>query len=662
VYAVPVRNRTLATFLGFCALAVFWTWPVAARLTSRLASDGGDPVLNTWILAWNAQVLPFTAEWWNAPILWPMSGALALSEHLLGVSLFATPLQWAGFSAVTAYNLCFVLTYALSGWFGYLLGRRLTGSEVGGLCAGVAFGFSPYRASQLPHVQVLASQWMPLVLLAMHAYVDTAAQRWLIVFGAAWLLQALSNGYYLLFLPILIALWLLWFVDWRRAPRRGLMLVVAWAAASMPLVPILLKYRSFHHALGLTRTLSDIRDFSATPSSWLSAGPLLVFWPPGPLLNGEKHLFPGLTVVLLTVVGLAMVWRTTRERMATAERAPIVFYAASAIVMYVLTLGPGGELNEPVSLLRPYSWLLWLPGFNGLRVPSRLAMLGTLCLAVSAALALASITRALSASSRWRAVVVAVVAMTFAGLTVDGITTAVPVVVPPRRVVLPPGAVDPIVIELPADSPAANFGAMYRWIDHRQPIANGHSGYIPPHFRVLTLALWRGDTSVLSFLARERPLVITVHDELDGSGFRAMVESIPGIQRHGVGGAGLVFLMPRQPGDARRTLGPALTAQVREAGRYQLEFDLGRQRPVSALAFPLRQRHEDLSDRLLIETSDDGETWREAWRGRTGAFALEATLIDALAGPVQIPLSGATGRYVRVYPAAAWMKSELRVH
>ena len=50
-----------------------------------------------------------------------MRGALALSEHLAGLSLFATPIQLAGGSPLLAYNVCLILSYALSGWFAYLL-------------------------------------------------------------------------------------------------------------------------------------------------------------------------------------------------------------------------------------------------------------------------------------------------------------------------------------------------------------------------------------------------------------------------------------------------------------------------------------------------------------------------------------------------------------
>ncbi len=284
-------------------------------------------------------------------MMWPMPGAMALSEHLLGLSLVATPLQLAGVNPIAAYNVCLLLTYALSGFFAFLLGRRLTGSTFAGVCAGLAFGFSPYRASQLAHIQVLSSQWMPLALLGLHAYVSSGARRWLVVFGAAWVIQALSNGYFLLFFPVLVVAWLAWFVDWRKAPGRGLAIVAAWAIASLPLLPVLLKYREVHEHLGLTRKVAEIREFSAVPASFLHAAPLMRFWREGPARQLRAVSVHGRD-------GRAAGARRARPpphqetpaATATAGRAPIIFYAAATLLMWVLALGPGGEGQEPASL------------------------------------------------------------------------------------------------------------------------------------------------------------------------------------------------------------------------------------------------------------------------------------------------------------------------
>ena len=49
-----------------------------------------------------------THAWWDAPIFWPVRGALSFSEHLLGISLLTTPGLWSGATALTAYNVAFL--------------------------------------------------------------------------------------------------------------------------------------------------------------------------------------------------------------------------------------------------------------------------------------------------------------------------------------------------------------------------------------------------------------------------------------------------------------------------------------------------------------------------------------------------------------------------
>lgn len=637
---------------AFSALSIVWTWPVAAHLTSRVAHDAGDPLLNTWILWWNARALPLTEAWWNAPMLWPMPGAMALSEHLLGLSVAATPLQLLGAGPIAAYNACLVLTYALSAFFAFLLVQRLTGSAVAGVCAGLAFAFSPYRAGQLAHVQVLSAQWMPLALLGMHAYLSSGCARWLALFAAAWLLQALSNGYYLLFFPVLIALWLGWFVDWRRHSRRGLALAGTFAAASAALLPILLEYRAIHAAFNLRRAVSDVRQFSATTSSFLQPAPLLRFWPDGSAANNELYLFPGIVVVAVAIAGVVLA--ATRKEVPPATKSQVAFYAMGTLAMASLALGPGG-VGESPSLVRPYGWLLLLPGYDGIRAPARFMAIATLCLAIAAGLGVAQL-ESVVRRARLRA---AGAALAIAGLLADGLTWPVPTVAPPGRIALPSSGAAPAVLELPIDDVGVAIAALYRSMFHELPLVNGYSGHVPAHYSILTLALARGDTSVLELLAERRPLVVVINDLRDpGHEHRRMVEAMPGIQSLGVGTGGSMFLFPAQT-PRRHSSGTPRPGTSRWAARQVLELDLGAQHRLSSVDFSLRDRYRTLAPRIRVETSADGETWNEVWLGWTGRFALEGALADPASVPVRIPLTGASARYVRLYPASDWMPGEL---
>ena len=357
------RNRAAAVFLAFAALSILWTWPLTAHLATRIPHDPGDPILNIWILWWNAHAVPFTARWWSPPIFVPLQGALALSEHLAGLGVITTPIQLAGGSALVAYNVALIASYALSGWFTFLLVYRLTGSPLASFCGGLAFAFAPYRAGQLAHIQVLTSQWMPAMLLALHAYVADGRRRWLLAFAGAWLVQSLSNGYYLLFVPVLLALWTIWFVDWRTAAARGGAIAITWLLASLPLVPILLQYRNVQGALRLSRTSEEIGRFSASLGSFLHPAPLLFFWRARDVTTQEDYLFPGVTAVALVVAGVAAIALRRERRGELARRSPLIFYAVATVMLSTLTLGPGE--SDAGSWLRPYRWLAILPGYSG---------------------------------------------------------------------------------------------------------------------------------------------------------------------------------------------------------------------------------------------------------------------------------------------------------
>jgi hypothetical protein len=649
---------------GFLVLSIAWTWPVAAHASTRIVHDLRDPVLNVWILWWNAQVLPFTAAWWSPPILIPMRGALTLSEHLAGLSLFATPIQLLGGTPVLAYNICILLSYALSGWFAYLLVFRLTGSRVAGICGGVAFATAPYRAGQLEHIQVLTSQWMPAMFLGMHGYLSSGRRRWLALFGASWLLQGLSNGYYLMFLPVLIALWLAWFVHWRGAPQRGLALIATWMIASLPLVPILLEYRSVHVPQGLVRLPADIVRFSATASSFFHPPPLLAFWPTRNVRTTEDYLFPGVTAIAITVLGLLTFVTRVRAADGVAPgrssdpgrlKSTLFFYAMATVVMWACAFGPGQETAGLVAWLRPYRWLTLLPGYDGLRVPARFAMLSSLCLAVSTGLAIARF------ESLVRRSIPIVTALALVGLTLDGLMQSVPLQTPPLDVLLPTPA-DAPVLELPADLSRVNAPAMYRAIAHGRPIVNGYSGYTPPHFRILSLALRRGDPSPLRYLARGRALIIIVNGQFDEDGkFTSMVEAVPSIERIGATTAGTIYRLPAQPREAPPVSGASLPSRRRDVGGERLEIDLESPRTVRSMTFNLRGHYPSMSERLLIERSDDGQVWETAWLGWTGALAVAAAIEDPLVAPVRVQLPDIRARYLRIYPAPEWLASELTI-
>src|SRR6266566_931099 len=226
-------KRPLAAILIYSVVTLALTFPLITSLGTALPNDPGDPALNTWILWWNAHAIPYTARWWNAPAFYPAPGSLAFSENLLGLSVIASPIQWLGGGPQLAYNVVFLLTFPLCAIGAYLLARELTGRDDAAFIAGLLFGFAPYRIAHLPQIQCLAAFAMPFSLLGLHRYLRDPRERWLVLFGAGWFLQAICNGYYMLFFAFVVGLWLLWFGTTSR--RTFVAIFGAWIVASLPL-------------------------------------------------------------------------------------------------------------------------------------------------------------------------------------------------------------------------------------------------------------------------------------------------------------------------------------------------------------------------------------------------------------------------------------------
>ena len=152
-------------------VAALYVRPLFSHLTTHLAVDAGDPALNAAVLWWNASVVPFTPAWWHQPWFHPAEGVTTFTENLTGLSVLATPIAWVTGSPVATYNLTFFASWPLSAFAMYLLVRRLTGRWDAALVAGFAYAFTPYRASAaLGHLQTLSAYWLPIALLALHAY------------------------------------------------------------------------------------------------------------------------------------------------------------------------------------------------------------------------------------------------------------------------------------------------------------------------------------------------------------------------------------------------------------------------------------------------------------------------------------------------------------
>jgi hypothetical protein len=273
------------------------------HLTTDLYSDIGDPLLNASVLEWAARHVPLSTEWWNFPSFAPLSGVTAFTEHLLAAYPIAAPVIWLTGNAVLAYNVVLLLAFPLNGLAAYLLAREITGSPPAAFIGGLAFAFAPYQSTHLSHIQTLLAFGMPLSLLGLHRYLARRRGA-LLLFGVGWLITALSNAYMLLFFPLLVVCWCAWFVrprEWRRLIPPLVTAVIF----TLPVVPLLWGYHVRQAAYGFTRSIAEIRLFSADIVGLAGVSHRASLWRgilPNTYLEGA--LFPGLTILVLAIVAV----------------------------------------------------------------------------------------------------------------------------------------------------------------------------------------------------------------------------------------------------------------------------------------------------------------------------------------------------------------------
>jgi hypothetical protein len=370
----------------------------------------------------------------------------------------------------------------------YLLARDLTGRRDAAILAALAFMWCPNRAQQITHLQVLVNGWMPIALWALHRYFATGSRRALAGFVAAFVVQGLSNGYFLFFLAVPVAIVAI--VElWRHRDRltvHAIHLAVAAIAIGLLIAPVAAAYLRVKREQGLSRTRGDAVQFGARASDYVNVSHQPRLWSKVlPIGKSEKELFPGLVVVLLALC--VLVPSAGRRDPGARELVPahvgVPLYAGIAVVGFVLSMGPEPTFSAGVRMSTgPYDWLsAVVPGLDGLRAPARFAAVVYLALAVLAAYGASRLLDWVPVPT-----IRGVLILVFGAVTIaEGYMGPLPLErVPSAQMAAdraayewlatqPPGP----MLELPLGDPDPAVRYQFRTLIHGNRIVNGYSGY-----------------------------------------------------------------------------------------------------------------------------------------------------------------------------------------
>jgi hypothetical protein len=379
----------LAAAIAYAVAVVALSWPLVRSPATtlidplKLPNAAGvwgraDLDLLVWILAWSAHALATEpSSLFQANIFHPAPDTLASSENLLGLAPLASPLFLLTHNSVLTYNVTVLVVVWLTALCTFALVRSWSGSAGAAFVAGAAFALGPQLTGSFVRLHVSAVHFFPLVLLLAWRAVTRPRPLALLALALVTALQLLAGIYVAFELVVLLAAFVpaLWWQA-RRSGRSVVPLLVALAlgAAALAIVaPAYLRVRAAGTLPDLSESVAHVTTTSPTPQllwSWIVAEltlPGLVLAAFG-LLVGPAPVHLRLGLVLIGAAGL------------------------------VLSAGTALPLVPRTTVPSVYEILMRVvPGFAGMRSPSRFLVLPLLSIAVLGGLGVARVIGVLGA-------------------------------------------------------------------------------------------------------------------------------------------------------------------------------------------------------------------------------------------------------------------------
>jgi hypothetical protein len=600
--AGTVTRREIAWSLVGHAIAVSaMSWPLVTDLAGSGVMDRPDGRLNAWILAWDVHALTHDpARLFQAPIFHPLPDALAFSENLLLPAILAAPAILLG-GPVLGYNLVLLASLIVSGLGAQLLVRRASGDRWAAFVGGVFFAVGAHRWIRLAHLHAQVTLFLPLALLALDRFHERRTWRRALLVGVLLGLQGLSSVYLGAITAFALAVAL---AVGRFAARDLAKMAAAFALAAVMLAPLARPYLRMRAQQGVEFGLADVALYATTLESYAASGTRLF----GPLT--QRHLdpdrvrdalFPGVTMLVLGIAGLARAPRRFQVVALAASAAAVVFSLGPETAFYRI-------LHEHVVLVR------------GVRALSRFSLVPVLALSVLSGLALARRGRLSLVALAAFAVESSLVPIRFAPAPPPSETAAFLRGRPGAVAYLPLGERDTDV--------------MLAGTVHFRPMLNGDSGFMPRSYsRAMELLVPPLGEEALRYLRAAGVSDVVTRGE----------ESLPEEARFG---DERVYAVPDGPA-AEAPAAANLTGPTAWAGDGVV-VDLGSTREIRRVTFEIGDAEWIAAP--VVDLSADGVTWERVTAEASLADAVVALGRDQAHGRGELRFAPRAARWLRIDP------------
>lgn len=473
-------KKILLALLVLLIANILSLYPFSFRLKDSSPDNPDDVLLNSYIMVWEYEhILNLDLEnYFNTNYYYPYKNTLAFTEHHSLNQLFFIPLYTLIKDPLLVHNIIILLALVLNGLVTFVFIHYLTGSFMASIVGAVLFSFVPYRYTHLVHINVIHWWTIPLAFLSFYIFAVRVNFVSALFLGLSILFVFYSSNNMAAFFLVPFGIYAILQIVWNRSYlKKGFYLYSLFVISFVfvCIIPVIMPYLRLRDEMFFERFLYDIRYFSPQLINFLGVHKSNILW--GSLLGGngkwECFLFPGVSFIALFLLSLTGIFFGRYRRY-------ILLFLSLSLISFLLSLGPyinglKGDIIGPYYLLLKY-----IPGYYGIRVPTRFAIFMYFGMSVSSSLFIAELL--FRFSSNKRIIFSSILLLLTLFIILEGshrIEPQIPLNHPERDALYSylKGLPDGVLFECPAFIKNRDAYHVFSTLYHKKVTTNGYSGW-----------------------------------------------------------------------------------------------------------------------------------------------------------------------------------------
>ncbi len=321
-------------------------------------------MFNAWTLARNHHCIlrQGCTNYVDGNIFFPNKDSMLFSETQLSTGILTLPLHFINPNPIFANNVFTIVSFFLSGWFMYLLAKRLSKkNELFSIVSGLIFAFAPFKLVAVDHLQNQSIFYFPLIILLIIRYKDFGKKRILAGLFVALVLLFYASWYQMVFALIGIGSFLLGSLIFKYFEvKKILLLGLVVILATVSTLPLAIKYVEFSKSSGAKFSVpeqalyaSRVTDYFI-PQSETYLGQFVREFKPiaRNSYNPDSVSYHSITLYLLSAIILFIAYIKRKNKKLKERNKLVAILFLVGFVGLILSLGPLLQFSQ-----NPYTYV-----------------------------------------------------------------------------------------------------------------------------------------------------------------------------------------------------------------------------------------------------------------------------------------------------------------